>query len=166
MKNLKFKIFSVFLLAFTLILNISCMNLVDFVGEDETYISISVGDGARMVMPSVSADSLTNIALYKTSVSEENKLSSWNNTSEIKNVKIPMEEGSCTLILKAKLGELELQDSKTITIETGANIVEFTLDASSLVIPQTIQSGDKGSVKNHTFLCGSRRSYTGYIQNL
>jgi len=174
MKNIKNRIFLSILTGFVLLFNFSCkMNLLD--PKSETYLSINLEDEARMVMPSVSAESLTNIKLYNESVADSNVLASWDNISSIGNTKIPMEVGDYTLILKATLGTTEVQDSKAITVVEGANELSFSLSASNSVIATNEGNGSvkitlsyegSGEVTQGVFnIYGTNTTYSGSLKS-
>lgn len=125
MKNKIKSILSILFVGFALILSFSCnMGIIEIEQKEEAYLSIGMEENARMVMPSLKKELITDIKLYKNSETEP--LGKWDNYDSMKDAKIPMAVGEYELKLEANLGSFSLEDTKNVNIIKGENSVNFT----------------------------------------
>ena len=99
MKNKIKSILSILFVGFALILSFSCnMGIIEIEQKEEAYLSIGMEENARMVMPSLKKELITDIKLYKNSETEP--LGKWDNYDSMKDAKIPMAVGEYELKLR------------------------------------------------------------------
>ena len=125
MKNKIKSILSILFVGFALILSFSCnMGIIEIEQKEEAYLSIGMEENARMVVPSLNKELITDIKLYKNSEAEP--LGEWDNYDSMKGAKIPMAIGEYELKLEANFGSFSLEDTKNVNIIKGENSVKFT----------------------------------------
>lgn len=95
--------------------------------DDKAVLKIEIADNFRTVLPKFQISDISEIKLYKTSVSSENQIGSWNSYDDLSGAEVEVDEGEYSFVLQAKIKGTSFSDTQKIVINKGSNTVLFSL---------------------------------------